>query len=355
MISMGCRLDSLLFKKLTALVGIVLLSFCFACSKTNSADTYTVPSDVVLLDTCVAEVYGNADSIVTIISDDGFFETGVYLNAMMKYSNLHASVAGIVYYVDPFIDEWKDMVDEGHIELINHSYNHKLMKEGSFITYNYFALRHEVIDSDKYYETNLGKEQIVFIWPENAMSQNGYSMLINNGFWASRGDQRGFNSLSPEDGCEDGQWYCLRIFGIKDDGVDTDVRNSWVDQAINEKLWLIEMWHGVLDEDDGKFQTITIEEAAGHLKYLSSKTDSGEVWNPTFTDAVKYIREKQNSSVYAYVSDGKMHLYVELTDPDMSYETFNHPLTVGVRLSSENDLVYYDVIPGKELIIELDG
>lgn len=342
-------------KKITAVIGIVLMSLCMSCVKTEQSPAYSVPENAVILETCVAEAYDNADAIVTIISDDGFYESGLYLNELMKYFDLRASVAGVVDYIDPHLDDWRDIISEGHIEVINHSYSHKTMKEGTAISYNYLSLRHQIVDSDKYLEKNLGKEQIAFIWPGNAMCDNGYSILQKNGFWASRSDTRGFNSLSPEEGRQSGQWYQLCLFGIKDEGVDTDVRNGWIDQAITDKAWVIEMWHAVQFEEDEYFQTITIKEAAEHLNYLSGKVSSGDVWNPTFTDAVKYIREKQNSTVYAFLIDGELHIYVELTDPRMSYDTFNYPLTVGVRLPSSDDIIYYNVIPGEETIFELDG
>lgn len=349
------NMGSSTFKKMLIMVLVILFSFVAGCYKPEAESVFAVPEDAVILEPCVAEAYGNADAIVTIISDDGFYMSGLYLNELMKRFGLHASVAGVVDFVDPYLNEWQGMVNEGYIEVINHSYSHKTMKEGTLISYNYFSLRHQIVDSDQYYEKNFGKEQIVFIWPGNAVCSNGFTILQNNGFWASRSDTRGFNSLSPEEGNQPGQWYQLYLFGIKDDGVDTEVRNGWIDQAVSEKKWVIEMWHEVLAEDDGLFQTILIEEAAEHLYYLSNKVDSGEVWNPTFTDAVKYIREKQNSNVYAYILDGNLHIYVELTNPEMSYDTFNHPLTVGVYLPNDSEISYYNVIPGEEMIIELDG
>ena len=349
------KFRSVSFKKILIILSVIVFSFVTGCYKSTNEFVYSVPESATILEPCVAEVYGNADAIVTIISDDGFVESGLYLNELMKYFDLHASVAGVVDYIDPNLIFWEEIVNDGHVEVINHSYNHKTMNEGSPISSKYFSLKHQIVDSDKYYEKTFGDEQIVFIWPENAMCNKGYSILRDNGFWASRSDVRGFNSLSPDDGKQAGQWYQLYLFGIKDDGVDTSVRNGWIDQAITDKAWVIEMWHEVLPEDDGLFQTITVDEAIEHLFYLSDKVTAGEVWNPTFTDAVKYIREKQNSNVYAYILDGKLHIYVELTNPEMSYGTFNYPLTIGVCLPMNDEMTYYNVIPGEELIIDVDG
>lgn len=341
------------YKVYLFLASIVLLSVLASCNR-NYNDHYKIPDDAVILETQVAEVYGNADGIVTLISDDGFYESGVYFNDLLGKYRLKGTVAGSVCFVDPDIDGWNQILADGNIELVNHSYGHKKMAQGTPISNNYFSLMHQIVDSDKYFERKFGTEQIVFVWPENAMCDKGYSILKDNGFWASRSDVRGFNSLSPEDGREPGEWYGLCLYGIKDDGVDASVRNVWIDTAAEEKTWLIEMWHWILPEDNGLFQTMLVDEAAEHMAYIESKVNEGVIWNANFTDAVKYIREKQNCNVYSFMTGNQLHIYVELTNRDMSYDTFNHPLTIGVILPSEKETVYYDVIPGEELVVNLD-
>ena len=117
------------------------------------------------------------------------------------------------------------------------------MENGKEIADDVVKLKHEIVDADKWYENWLGYEQIVFVCPENQMCNEGYKILGDNNFWAVRRGGRGYNTLSPKDGIESGQWFNLMVQGICDDDVDASVRKSWIDMAIANQTWLIEMWH----------------------------------------------------------------------------------------------------------------
>lgn len=344
-----------MMKIIILIIFSVFFLSCFGgCTSTNSLknNDISIPNDAQVLDTYITDVYGNSDAIVTIISDDGFFYSGMCFTALMKKYHIKGTVAGAVCNVDPFIDDWKKLYAEGCIEMVNHSYDHIKMSEDSKIANNNFSLRHQIIDSKKYIEKEFGTKQIAFVCPENTMCTKGYEILANGGYWAVRKGDRGFNSLSPADGYEPGDWFNLKCYGIMDAGVNTAVRNSWVDTAIDEHVWLIEMWHNVMPSDDGMYQTILINDAMEHLEYVGQKSDSNSIWVATYTEAVKYIRERQNSNVYAYISNNQLHLFVELTNDDMDYEIFDQPVTVAVSIP-DKEICYYDVVPGTETIINL--
>ena len=337
-----------------SIICFVLLASIFLTSCFPVRNRFKVPDKAILLDAGVTDVYGNAGSAVTIISDDGMFVSGMYFNSLMKKYDLRGSVAGAVCYIEPHIEDWKEVNSQGHVEIVNHSYNQIKMSEESDIAKSNYDLKHEILDSKKYYEKQFNKDQIVFICPENTMCRKGYEILVKNGYWAVRKGERGFNSLSPEEGFDPGQWYNLKCYGIMDPGVDTDVRNGWVDSSIKDHVWLIEMWHNVVPEDDGYYQTILVDEAMQHLEYIKQQSDSNSIWVATITEAVKYFREKQNSNVTAYIIDNELHIMVELTDKNMSYDVFDQPLTVNVNMpSGENQI--FDVVPGRETVVDLEA
>lgn len=342
-----------LLVRVTFLIVIAILPLSLVGCKNTVEEEFVIPENAIVVDAKISDVYGNADAIVTIISDDGFNPSGLYFNALMKAYELKGTVAGVVCFIEPCVDDWKEICNEGYVEVVNHSYTHTTMMAKSWISYNYFGLMHEIVDSKKYLENQFGTEQIVFVCPENQMCPSGYNVLLNNGYWAVRRGVQGFNSLSPDEGFEPGQWYNLYSMGIMDPGIGPEERDAWIDYAIDNKVWLIEMWHNVLPEDDGMFQTILIDDAKPHLSYLSELVSQNKIWVASFTEAVKYIREKQNSCVIAYVLDNELHINVKLISDDMSYSTFNQPLTVEVVLPTTNETMYYDVIPGAELIVVL--
>lgn len=346
----------------------VFLYTLSGCSSVNGQGGY-IPEDAVVIEASVAEVYNNANAIVTIISDDGDWITGNNLYALCRGRGIKCTVAGIISEVDPSIDKWKEFVEEGSVELVSHSYNHIKMDEGSEISMDVEALRYEIVEADRYLEDALGYEQIVFVCPENCMCSNGYLVLEDNNFWAVRRGTRGFNSLSPKNGQESGQWYNLMVQGIGDADVDTIIRNSWVDTVIQDRAWLIEMWHNVRTVDDGLYQTLLLEDAKTHLDYIAKKSQTSDIWVANFTEATKYIREKQNSNVVAYYYNGQINVYIELTDESMDYNTFNQELTVIISINDaaiaeelkktvnmiDGNSFIINVVPGKKTVIDVSG
>lgn len=342
----------------------IIIVFIVGCIN-NSNNTLDKNSDY--LDIYVSDVYRDAEAIVTIISDDGNWETAKNLNIIFGKYDLKCTSAGVVEIVDPYLDSWKTLLKKGTIDLVNHSYSHIRMDDGNIIATDYDALTHEIVDSDKWFEETFGYEQIVFVCPENQMCQMGYEILNYNNFYAVRRGDRGFNTLSPIDGIESGNWFNLKVQGICDDGVDISVRNDWVNTAINDKVWLIEMWHNVMPEYDGLYQTILLSDAEEHIAYISEKSQDNKIWVATFDEAVKYIREKQNISIYAYIENNELHVFSDLNDDKMSYTTFNQPLTIhiyepkNVDYESNNYSVFnngeivLDIIPGEKYTIQLTG
>lgn len=351
---------------------LALTCFAFGIALTGCAQpAATIPEDAKPVKVQIADVYGDAEAMVTVISDDGFYDTGVNLNRLFGEKGLHCTVAGIVSIVDPYLERWKALTKNGVIDLVNHSYNHIRMQEGEEISGDAEQITHEIVDADKYYERNWGKEQIVFVCPENRMCELGYTILSHHDFWAVRRGDRGYNSLSPENGTEPGQWFNLMCLGIQDEGTSTAVRNGWVDTAIAEHSWLIEMWHNVVDELGGGYQEILVPEAAEHVAYLAEKAERNEIWVATYTEAVKYLREKQNIEVSAFIDGKYVYVTSALTNQEMSAKTFDQPLTVKLELPEAATLksaegisqetkdgvvtVVMDIVPNKTYKLQILG
>lgn len=331
----------------------------------------SVPEDAIFLYTEIAEVFEDAKAIVTITSDDGVYETGVNLNRIFGERNLKCTVGGVVINVRPFRRKWKRILKEGNIDFVNHSYNHIRMQEGEPIAQNVKAIEKEIVEANKYFEKYFNVKSVVFVCPENRMCENGYKVLEENGFWAVRRGTRGFNSLSPERGREPGQWFNLMCQGILDKEVTTEVRNKWIDTTISEGKWLIEMWHNVVEKDDGGYQSILLPAAIEHIDYLLQKLESNEIWIATLTEAVKYIKEKQNMAVRAYVSDGKMYVESILANDKMKGAELDQLLTVKILIPGErkimipeeiktkevdgNKYMIVNIVPGKTLTINVTG
>ena len=355
------------FRKKSFGVLILVIMTCFMCGCSKNAvnnATFEIPEGAVELEAWITDVKGDAEAIVTIISDDGFYVSGLNLNVILGKRNLKGTIAGAITFVDPHLNDWKKIIAEGNLEMVSHSYDHVRMDEESDYSNDKSALKHEIMDADKWFENQFGMKQIVFVCPENQMCDLGYEVLMEGDFWAVRRGDRGYNSLTPEEGTSPGQWFNLMVQGICDDGVDLDVRNHWIDTAIEENKWLIEMWHNVTWSQDGFYQTILVPEAEEHLDYVAEKASEKLIWNAKFSEAVKYLREKQNAKLRAYLDGDDLRLFVEFVDPKMNFQTFDQPLTVKVILPDgrnagklaevQDQVLMTEVVPGKETVIRLN-
>ena len=185
--------------------------------------------------------------------------------------------------------------------------------------------------SKTFFEKLFNKDSITFVCPENQMCRKGYKVISNGGIYAVAKSRRKLNNLSPQYGCEPGDWLNLYRIGICDekDGDIIAKRNEWIDTAIKEKKWLIEMWHDVSTTKIG-FQTITHVEAEMHLDYIAKRKN--DFWVALFSDAVKYIYERQNANVIAFVKNGFLNVFVEINN--LPRDIFNQVLTVCIDCSS---------------------
>ena len=304
---------------------------------TCGSEKNTIENDADKLSVQIAEVYGDRDAIVTIVSDDGFYDSGVCLNELLKKNDLRATVAGAVKFIKPYLKEWKKIVSEGSIELVSHSFRHVAFNEGEEISRNKERLYYEIVGSTRWFEKKfpeLGK-QIAFVCPEGAMCKLANEVIKESGFYAVRRTETGYNSLSPSDGVNGGDWFGLQIQGINEKNVDEEVRKQWINEAVDRRLWLIEMWHNVMEQYDGYFQTILKDDADEHLQYISKMNKEGKIWVATLTEATKYIRERQAAKVEAILKDGSIYVRAYLQGDALSEKIFNHPLTIKVLLSND--------------------
>lgn len=368
-----------LFLSYSAIVVLTLVSVCAIISlatmrrdmETNfdspnrSLHAPTIPEKAVRLDATIAEAYGNAQAIVTIISDDGNYDSAVNLHAVFAKRKLRCTVAGVVKIVKRHKKKWNALLADDVINMVSHSYTHVPMDDSETVATDFKALKHEIVDAGKWFADWLQRKPISFVCPHNKMCELGYKILEDNGYWAVRRGARGFNSLSPEAGRQPGQWLNLMVQGIRDQGVDKSARNQWIDTAINDKKWLIEMWHNVMPEDDHGYQTLLISEAEEHLNYVATKSQLNDIWVASYDDAVKYLLEKQHAHVQSYVHETRLHIFIELTNDKMSYATFCHPLTLSVKLPAgltvsdatqatvAGGALTVDLVPGKEFVVNL--
>ncbi len=288
------------------------------CAENTSAAGSDVNAEIM-------PVKNGSSAIYTLVSDDGDYNSGLILNALAAKYGLHVTVSGVVDIVNPHLAEWQNIEKQGFVEMISHSYTHlKVTEEGNV---NADTLKHEYLDSRDYFEKNFSTDQIAFVPPENVTSKAGYQLWQDNNFYAVRMGARGYNTLQPQYGIKAGEWLCLFTNGIGD-AATTAERNAWIDTAVSGNNWLIEMWHNISPNGDSGYQPISTAMAEEHMKYISKQQEEGKIWAASFTEAVKYIYEKQISKVSAKILNNKISVSLAYPKDKLPADKFNYPLTV---------------------------
>ncbi len=293
------------------------------------------------LQVSVAPVFENKDGIITIISDDGDYETSKKLSDLSKKYGIPMTVAGNIRNIAAHTNYWKKLIKGGNIELVNHSYNHYRMDDGWKYASNKDKFIHEIVHAELFFENQFGIKDKVFVCPENAINDLGYKVLIDDGMVAVRRGERGVNSLSPSEGTNPGNWLNLKCYGIMDSpkllSTRRDMRQNWLEKAKGH--WLIEMWHNV---DVVGYQTITSKAAENHLKELKDFAQSNNLWIAKFTDVVKYLKGKENARIFSWRKENKYYIALICNTEGLE---FNQKITINYTI--EGTRFTYDILPNK--------
>ena len=118
---------------------------------------------------------------------------------------------------------------------------------------------------------------------------------------------------------------------------------AYLDKCVRDRGWFISGTHGIVE---GENLDIKAEDLERLLARMKEYIDKGELWTPSFSDAIKYIRERQNSTVSVSGDDGEYQVDLTMTDVTedglpLPKDVFNMPLTVRVNLDATWDGVTY--------------
>ena len=255
----------------------------------------------------------------------------------------------------------------------------------------------EIVASKERILEELGYEPLCYAAPYNTLSddavalvrQNYYAMRqgvradIANGFTQSLDPivDTIYNSDTTGQKCSAGGWYNLIMASF-----DTRYANykdipALIDDAATNGEWLITMCHSIVEE--GVRHDIEADAAEKLFVQMADYQDAGKLWVTTFGTATKYIRERQNSEVYAYKNENGTYVKVNMSSTTednlpLTADVFNHPLTVKVNVADDilkvsnlldgekqyadcfvegdNNYVYVNVIPNSgEILLTVES
>ena len=325
-----------LFNVAVMYIIIVMFLFLNSCSYNSVEQSQKLlqkyKEQGVAVESEICMVKNDYKGIVTVISDDGYIESGLILNDLAKELDINATVAGVVNIISPKAKKWQSIEKEGHLDIVNHSYTHLKVSNEKKLTKE--QVRHEYVDAKEYYKNNFKTPSFTIVAPENSTTEEGFSIWQEMGILAARLGARGENALNKKItyGTAPGEWLNLKMRGLYD-AKDTIGRNAWIDSAINNGTWVIEMWHDISPNGDVRFQPISTAKAREHLEYISKQQEANNIWAASFTQAVSYIYQRDYGEVKAYMMNNSIAVCYNKLKNDLPWDEFNVPITVKIAKS----------------------
>lgn len=272
--------------------------------------------------TVICNVKDNKKSAVVFTTDDGLLTSVKYYVAEWKKDTLRGTCAIIPGELGNNASQWapwKTLVAEGYLDLGNHSMTHPA---GGLVNLTLSQLEPEVNGAKDAIEANVpGYKVITFLCPEGAYNDLVIQKIMER-HAANRVIDNGYNTFNPTVA----QIYRLKRQQILS-ATTVATMNGWIDQAISTGQWVIEAYHGC---DNEGYEPPPCNLLAQHYVYVASKRS--QIWNPTFNEIIKYIKERQSATV-KNASAGSTSIVLQLSDT-LDNQIYNYPLTVKTEVNS---------------------
>ncbi len=297
---------------------------------------------------------GGASSIVTMTFDDGLVETARFLSECGKIYGVRSSLMLIAnnYRNESKAKVISDLLAEGYLSVESHSMTHMVLASNSWAEANKTSspnvlenntpanYQSEMTDARTLLEEVFGGDVLTYAPSNNTLPDDPVAWeYVKNSYYAVRsGAPRvqdiGIQPLDPASGNGKHSWHALTMTQLK--GHSVEALCAYVDRAIEEQGWFITFAHGIVEKNS----EMAPEDAKAFFAYIGEMQNAGKTWSATFTEATKYVRERQNSTVREYQNENG--LFVELTMREttedglpLSADIFNYPLTVKAEVPAD--------------------
>lgn len=321
------------------------------CLETMLIPSFAKVKDEDILETYEAEILpvkGGADAIVTMTFDDGVHATNIELLPLLKEYNLKASLMVVPQRIATSTGSYSspsqlaELTKEGYLEVQSHSYSHIYIapegsadyKEGNNTVEN---MEREIPGSYEYLTSKFPNQpQVSFAVPGGSYTKEAMDLVMKT-FYSARYKNSGASvssvqSLTPAENCQPGGWYSIRTMWMKNDSLTN--LSDYLDACVEQGGWFLTGCHNIVE---GGNYDITIENLRKLFEKISEYQEDGKVWVATFSEATRYLREYESSTVKQYKTKDAMFVEVEMakTTPGglpLTESIFDMPLTVKISI-----------------------
>ena len=310
----------------------------------------------------IMPVYGARKAVVSLTFDDAHYPSALVVEELCEKYGMKASMMLICSRIkndnSGHVDAatWQALFEKGYLEPQSHSMTHidlRSTTDKGALNQSEEIFDEEIVESQAYLKELFPEyDFITYAIPYGSMSDEAAEIAVKT-YYASRGVYgKAVQSLDPSFGIGNGTWGKLYSPGVVKKDADGNVVSEeeqleylykWVDDTVAAGGWFVPYIHKVGDVEDTEMTYNVINK---FFAYIDTYQDAGDVWVATFSDAVKYTRERQNTEASVRYEAGKLYLTLTMSEVTedglpLSTDVFDHPLTVKVEVPEAYDSVHY--------------
>jgi len=294
--------------------------------------------------------YLDSSKKVVEIFEDNYKKYGVKLVA--------TSAQTVNFLNDTLISFWKQAFSDGWFDLASHSMDHAFAYNAGI---DIERRRKDAFDSkaalEKIYE---GMEVISFVTPGGSNTTDGCEVL-NECYYGNRSncEEPPYNDVDTVD------LIYAHAFVPNFKYKDLAYYKEYIDTLLEKNVWGVQINHWISEKEQDTFHAQTVSSFILQCDYLASLVRSGKIWVSSFNEAVKYIKEYQDSQlVINEISDTESEIILK---NDLDKDIFTYPITLEVKAAngvsvtqngntteytSNDGIAYVNVIPNLKAIVK---
>ena len=289
---------------------MLVLALCLLSLIAYSQGSFTKTKDLYYQ---ISPVPGFKKSVVSFTFDDGYLNQFRIGLPLLKEYNLPATFYLITGLLDSLTR--KTITDNltADYEIGSHTVTHADLANS--VPEN---IDRELVNSRKTIQDYFGNANgLTLCYPWGLF--NGYAKKSASVFYmGARSADIGYNSLNHFDR------YAIKMQGFSEN-TKPDEANSWVDYAITNHLWLVEMIHGIDGEGFSPVSSLTLGE---HLRYVCS--NDSLIWCSTVANYIKYFEESQVADITC--DECSDTVYKIRINDYLDDAIYNQPLSVMIKV-----------------------
>lgn len=303
----------------------------------------------------ISPVFDFKESIVSLTFDDGYasqFSIGI---PILKEKKIPATFYIITGDVDSITKNLISGSISKDFEVGSHTFSHPdLVKIGNT------EAKEELLKSKLFLNDTFGANAGLTMSYPWGIYNDSVKSIAENIYMAARTTDPGYNS-----------YHIFDKYSLKAQNFDSQTRvstaNSWIDFAIRNNLWLIEMIHGIDNSGYSPIESDALIEHTGYLNEVRNK-----VWCSTVSNVIKYIEESEKATIVCDLCNDTVYK-IRIND-FLDDSVYNHPLSVRIKVpnnwdsiwisdtgkiktiyNNENKFILFNVLPDNHLVVIRPG